>query len=162
MTPVENQYRNTYWLTDFMNVIQVNITEIWKFDNIKSFWLDVPADITYVDNSFCNSTQTTPSVTLANPYPWRFNCRVVNNHRIVFEVTDDFITWSVANNRKAVINLIFKFWIDEFVKDGPTSDFVLSTYHMPYFEYEKNQKTIDIDDYGVTRTRGNINISPYI
>ncbi|EAR88803.2 hypothetical protein TTHERM_00262990 (macronuclear) [Tetrahymena thermophila SB210] len=161
MTPVETQYRNTYWLTDFLNVVQVNITGIWKYSNIKSFWLDVPPEITYADQSFCNSTQVTPTANM-NPYPWRFNCRVVDKHRVVFEITDDFLAWVEANNRNAVINLVFKFWIDEFVQSGPISNFVLSTYHMPYYQYEQQISTVTIDNYGVTRTRGNINISPYI
>ncbi|KAL4505423.1 hypothetical protein ABPG72_002485 [Tetrahymena utriculariae] len=161
MTPVETQYRNTYWLTDFLNVVQVNITGIWKYSNIKSFWLDVPPEITYADTSFCNSTQVAPVANMV-PYPWRFNCRVVNQHRVVFEVTDDFLAWVEANNRNAVINLVFKFWIDEFVQSGTTSNFVLSTYHMPYYQYEQQIATVTIDNYGVTRTRGNIDISPYI
>jgi hypothetical protein len=42
LTPQDPLIIDKYWLTDFLNVAKITVTGIWKFSNIKSFWLIKP------------------------------------------------------------------------------------------------------------------------
>ena len=75
LTPQEVSIIDNYWLRDFENIAKITIQGSWVFSNIKSFWLEKPAEIYQFDltHPFCNATLTVPPAA-RTPYPYRFHC----------------------------------------------------------------------------------------
>ncbi|EAR88802.2 hypothetical protein TTHERM_00262980 (macronuclear) [Tetrahymena thermophila SB210] len=142
-----------YWLTDFWNIAQFNITGIWKYKNIRSFWVYKPTALAYFDvaKKYCNATISIPN-NQRKPYPWRMNCQIYDQNRLYFETTTDIdITLDLSSY---VISLFADIFIAEFTPSGLTDPFIIYSSVLPI--------TSDNQNYGVTQITISINVSPYI
>jgi len=62
---------------------------MWRYDNVNSFVLEKPQNVLSF-GKWCNATLTV-SAAERNPYPLRFNCRVINSQTtVVLEFTEEF------------------------------------------------------------------------
>ncbi|KAL4505422.1 hypothetical protein ABPG72_002484 [Tetrahymena utriculariae] len=142
-----------YWLTDFWNIAQFNITGIWKYKNIRSFWMYKPQALAYFDvaKKYCNATVSIPSNS-RNPYPWRMNCQIYDQNRLYFETTADIdVTLDLSSY---IISLFADIFIAEFTPAVPTDSFFIYSSVLPI--------TSDNQNYGVTSISINIIVSPYL
>ncbi|KAL4456555.1 hypothetical protein ABPG74_000662 [Tetrahymena malaccensis] len=142
-----------YWITDFWNIAQFNITGIWKYKNIRSFWMYKPTALAYFDvaKKYCNATVSIPS-NQRNPYPWRMNCQIYDSNRLYFETTTDIdVTLDLSSY---IISLFADIFIAEFTPAALTDPFFIYSSVLPITQDDQN--------YGVTSISISINVSPYL
>ncbi|EGR31412.1 hypothetical protein IMG5_110280 [Ichthyophthirius multifiliis] len=159
LTPLEPEFINKYWLSDFWNIAQIKIKGLWRYSNIKTFWITLPRQIDTYDKRYCNATII--DTVLHKPYPSNFNCVVLD--RIVgLELTETIPKWEEGKHDTLEMQIYLKFFIKEFQQPIETDCFWISTSVATILNTNLD-KLFQLDEYeGVTLTCKAINISPYI
>ena len=97
---------------------------MWRYDNINSFVLEKPPHVLSF-GKWCNATLTV-SASERNPYPLRFNCRVINSQTtVVLEFTEEFTAERIPLIRQKYSILLTVFLdIVEFPGSASPGDFL--------------------------------------
>lgn len=97
---------------------------MWRYDNINSFVLEKPQNVLSF-GKWCNATLKVSAAEM-NPYPLRFNCRVINDQTVaVMEFTEEFTGERIKLIREKYSILLTVFLdIVEFPSSSSPGDFL--------------------------------------
>lgn len=79
----------SYFLRNYVNTVEVQITGLWRNADIKQFWITKPPNVEYFDHTYCNSSLIIPQADRL-PYPLRLRCQAYTD-KISIDLTSETV-----------------------------------------------------------------------